>query len=830
MAALAMALVGMVRPPPVRAAASTLVRVGGYQNAPKISRGPDGAAAGFWPELLAHIAASEGWELEYVWGTWSECLQRLQAGAIDVMPDVARTPERARVFRFASPSTLLSWSRLYARRGGEPVDSIPVLAGTTIAALRGSVNLEGPRGLRSVLRDFEVTCRILEVDDYADAFQAVCDGRADVALTNREFGNLHGRRFGLRKTPILIQPIPIHFAFPPEGTGSDRLLARLSRAIGRLKGDPGSAYYRLREQHLEAGDPGAAALPAWFPGALRGAGMVALYLLLVLMVSRIQVNRRDRQLRQSHQDLLQAERRYREIYDATNDAILVLAPETGEVLDANRPSAELFGVAEAAALVGRPPPFVDEDGPGRERLLGHLAAAAREGPQTFTHATSGAGGAGDPARWVEVALRATEIQTESRVIATARDITARRRTEELERRLVQISKLEAIGNLAAGVAHDFNNLLGVVVGYAESGLDEKDGGAQREALEGILEAAHRAEGLTRQILTFGQEGERSPTLLDPRPLVLEALRMLRRTQPAGVELHQHLPEKTGWIRADPTEVSQILMNLATNSFHALQASGGEVHVSLDEVDLHEAATVGAPGRFLRLEVRDTGPGIPRELQQKVFEPYFTTKERGRGTGLGLSMVHGMARDLGGFVELVSRPATGTAIQVLIPVHEAPGLEAAPEELPAMQTGDAPAASPVGPLRILLIDDEEALVTVGARVLGRLGCAVTAVIGSERGLETFQARPDEFDLVLTDQTMPGHSGLEVARRVRELRPDLPVVVCTGYSTPEFQREAHDAGVLEVLLKPASRKDYARVLGRVRESPALTASGASGSSRR
>lgn len=391
----------------------------------------------------------------------------------------------------------------------------------------------------------------------------------------------------------------------------------------------------------------------------------------------------------------------------------------------------------------------------------------------------------------------------------ATDITDQKRIEqerkEYERRIQQLQKMEAIGTLAGGIAHDFNNILSAVFGYAELALI-RSGGNQvlQRNLGGILEAAKRAKELVQQILLFSRQGEQELKPLQIRPLIKESLKMLRSSLPTTIKIRQQIQGDFENVLANPTQIHQIIMNLCANAAQAMEEDGGVLTVGLSQVELTEEDVRHHPGRaaglYLKLRVQDTGRGIPAELVDKIYNPYFTTKAKGQGTGLGLSVVHGIVQSYSGLIELGSDPGRGTVFEVFLPAIE---MEAAREELPVIQL-------PGGSEHILLVDDEEALIEVLGDMLRLLGYRVTATTSSADALGMFQARPADFDLIITDMTMPGLTGDRLTAEVRADRPDLPVIICTGYNRRLSDNNPESLAVQAILMKPVEHIDFARTV--------------------
>jgi len=390
------------------------------------------------------------------------------------------------------------------------------------------------------------------------------------------------------------------------------------------------------------------------------------------------------------------------------------------------------------------------------------------------------------------------------------DIAERERVERersaLEEQLLQARKMEAIGTLAGGIAHDFNNILGAIAGNAELARMEPDlPESVRTGIDEIVKATDRAKRLVQQILTFSRR-----TRVEPRPVSLpeiarETLSLLRSTIPAGIDLDLVIREPVPNVLADTTQLHVVVLNLVTNAWHAIDGTAGRIEVELSGTATPEA--IGANGNgtpdAARLVVRDNGHGMDPETRQRIFEPFYTTKAPGVGTGLGLSVVHGLVRDLGGNIVVDSRPGAGTTFEVRLPAVSG-SVEAAPA---------APAPVPRGSgERILYLDDDEALVFLARRLFGRLGYTVHGRTRPDAALEDLREDPTGFDLLVTDYNMPTMSGLEVAREAARIAPRLPIILASGYVTEELRQEAARAGIAQVLEKPDSMADLCQAVDR------------------
>lgn len=390
------------------------------------------------------------------------------------------------------------------------------------------------------------------------------------------------------------------------------------------------------------------------------------------------------------------------------------------------------------------------------------------------------------------------------------DLTEKKRAEQeklnLEAKLRQAQKMESIGTLAGGVAHDFNNILGIILGNAELIMDDfPEWNPAKYHLEEIKKASHRAKDVVRQLLSFARKTELEKRPINIVHVVKESLKLLRSSIPTSIEFHMNIPKDVDTILADPTQINQILLNLCTNAYHAMP-DGGTIEVILKNMELGDRAAARYrdlnPGRYVNLTVSDTGHGIPEAEIDRIFEPYFTTKEIGKGTGMGLAVVHGIVNRLDAVITVASEVGQRTTFNIYFPVI---GKKAAQK----IQTEEE---LPKGSERILFVDDEESMVKLGKIRLERLGYQVEATKNPLEALELFHAGPDQFDLVITDMTMPNLTGDKLAHLVKKIRSDVPVILCTGFSE-KVDGHIEDLDIDSFLMKPIENAELAKTIRKV-----------------
>lgn len=394
------------------------------------------------------------------------------------------------------------------------------------------------------------------------------------------------------------------------------------------------------------------------------------------------------------------------------------------------------------------------------------------------------------------------------IVHVAKDITFQK---DLEEELYQARKMEAIGTLAGGIAHDFNNILTGVLGSAELLKDDisRNKVTSTEKIDYVIKGALRARDLVSQILTFSRKSIQQPLPLKSHLIVNESLKLLRSTLPSSVEINQVIDKECGMIVADPTKLQQVLMNLCTNALQAMDNEKGVLTVTLRcrELTRHDLLSEKKikPGQFVELAVSDTGHGIEQKNIKRIFEPYFTTRGMGRGTGLGLALVHGVVRDHDGLIKVESIPGQGSTFRIYFPVVK---------ETEKQSTSYSSAQNQLsGKERILLVDDEISVVDVIREGLTRLGYSVQATTDSQEALQLFCSDPQAYDLVITDQTMPGITGVELARKMSKVRKDIPIILCTGYSSVVNEENSAQLGIREFVMKPLEMNVLANVVRKV-----------------
>jgi two-component system, cell cycle sensor histidine kinase and response regulator CckA len=508
--------------------------------------------------------------------------------------------------------------------------------------------------------------------------------------------------------------------------------------------------------------------------------------------------------------LLATTNRYRTLFENAGDAIFVLDFK-GRILDVNRIACERLGYSRKELLnLNWSDIETTEQNEPSKNLLEKLR---QEGHLIFETSHKRFDGKIVP---IEMSSCIIEYDREPTILTIARDISERKESEKekavLQAQLKQAQKMEAIGTLAGGIAHDFNNILTPISGYTELALRKiPEDSKARNNLEQVLTAVQRAKGLVQQILTFSRQEGQQRCALEIKSIIKEALKLLRASLPSTIEIRSYMNAE-GSVIADPTQIHQVMLNLCTNAHHAMRENGGTLEIRLEDVQLTLPESKFAPdlkpGPYVCLTISDTGHGMTEDMLERIFEPYFTTKPEGEGTGMGLSVVHGIVKGHGGDITVESEPEKGSIFKVFFPKNQ--------EKNPKKEVSKCATPLLKGVERILIVDDEKTVTDVMEQMLVELGYHVTSYNNSLAALEFFRLHPFSFDLVISDMTMPKMTGAKLISEIHRVRPDIPVIMATGNREEINPEQAEAFGIRFFLLKPPSIEDLSHAVRDVLDS--------------
>jgi len=508
----------------------------------------------------------------------------------------------------------------------------------------------------------------------------------------------------------------------------------------------------------------------------------------------------------AEEELRESEERYRAISEYSNNAICIVDEQAkivwgnNEMLTASGYSQEqLYAVESFVSFIA--PESIDF-------VVSNFYKVLAGQPYEHHYSFSAIRADGEKRLFEKHMMDFKDKRGKLKLIISMMDITDRKRADEdkakLENELFQSQKMQAIGTLAGGIAHDFNNILSAIIGYTEMAVEEDKSEIQKQYLQETLKGAERAKNLVRQILTFSRQDSHEKIPLDIKILLNDAVKFLRASIPTTIEISQQITDESCNIMADHTQMHQIIMNFCTNAAYAMKRTGGILKIELTTLEL-AAGTLQShpdlqPGPYVKLTFQDTGHGIDPDNIHKIFDPFFTTKSVDEGTGLGLSVVYGIVKSHGGVINVTSKLDEGATFNVFLPriIHE------------AMTSGNMSATIIGGTERILFVDDEPSLVDIGTHTLSSLGYDVTGVLSSVEALNIVSTEPQRFDLVITDMTLPKMNGIVLARKMLKIRPDIPIILCSGIRESGTEEQAKSLGIKAYIMKPLTKGELARVI--------------------
>ncbi len=754
-------------------------------NYPYSFRDQDGRMSGFAYDLGVEIEKTMGLDFERVEGTTDEINGAFADGRLDAVQSYADFPERKRHAEFSVPYLTMSGA-IVVRRDERQIHTFADLRGRRVLVHRGSMG-------EALLRRAGLGDSVVYAASVETALIGVDRGEGDATLVTRLSGLSDAYRLGLKNLRALDEKVTgydVRYCFAVR-TGDRELLAQINEGLALLVRT--GRFDRLYQKWFGRVDP-----PGYTAEQVILAVAVGLALALAVAIwAMIRQRGFRRRIAQQAEALRASEELYRGLFEGARIGFILLGRGGPEpVVERVNPTARrMLGLSDTSDGRGSLADLLALDAMFAQRVGSAVAAGVLEEFESQV----------DDRGWWRVVVSPLDSHT----LLSVRDITeqvkAREQLQMQEEHLRQRQKLEAIGTLAGGVAHDFNNLLTAILGNTELVmLSLPEDCEEIEHLQHVMQASRRARDLVRQILTFSRRSEPRREVLALEPLVHETIGLLRTLAKGMVEFEVNFPSDLPRILADPVQAHQVIMNIGTNAVQAMRGTQGKLIFTAETItagpELREQHAVLQPGHYIRLGVRDTGPGMTPDVQRRIFEPFFTTKAPGEGTGLGLSVVHGIMQQHGGAITLYSQPGRGTLFHLYFPVSEGPDPAA---------SRPAPTATPAGHAgRVLLVDDDPVIIETARKMLGHLGYAVSAHGRADNAWAEWSAAPDGFAVVLSDVTMPGTSGLQLLAQVRAVRPDQPFILVSGFFSDVEAAEARTRHVSGLLPKPLSYE----VLGR------------------
>jgi PAS domain S-box-containing protein len=785
---------------------------------------PDGSPDGFSVQLLDEVTKAVGLKVKFQVGPWHEIKQALIEGKIDVLPLVSYSKERDKLLDFTAPY-LRMHGTIFVRRNEDSIHDEADLKDKAV------IVMEGDTAHEYAVKN-NLTTRLILTPTFEEAMRLLSSGKHDAVLIQQLVGyqilgklNIdnvvdveNAREQSLKPAAKPMSGFEQKFCIAVT-QGNRELLELLNEGltITIANGTYEALYNKWFGPILPKPEVSFSEILRYLAYIL--IPILVIGALLMVRLLRRQVAVKTQALSLANAQLAESQERSALAMEFANDGLF----------DWNMETQEIYYSAVWKRLLG----YQDHELPNDLAIWKQLTS-----PEDFKRIQTMQKELITKQRdrfeiefkmkhkkghWVDILSRANAVFDENgkavRLVGTHMDITDRKKAERalkksmeekirLETALNQAHKMESIGSLAGGIAHDFNNILFPIVGMSELLLDDLEpDSVLRENVEEIFKAGIRGSELVKQILAFSRQSEHKMLPTRIQNILKEVLKLSRSTIPAYVEIDEDIQQDCGMVMADPTQIHQVGMNIITNAYHAVSEKGGRISVVLKQVNREVSGPDWInikPGTYALLSISDNGHGMPEALIKKIFEPYFTTKEQGKGTGLGLSVVYGIIEDHKGAIKVDSEIGKGTTFKIYLPLMK---------QSDSVELINEPEALIGGTEHILLVDDEIPILKLGSQMLEKMGYNVTSHYNGVEALKVFKADPGSFDLVISDMAMPHIAGDQLAADLKAIKPDIPVIICTGFSERIDNEKAAEIGIDGLLTKPLSRTAILKIVREV-----------------
>lgn len=821
------------------------VRIAAFNLYPTIFKAADGAIQGFYVDFLKEIAKKEGWNIEYVYGNWADGLSRIKTGEVDVLTNVAFTKERAEFMDYGKTQLLTVWAELYVPADSS-IDSIRQVKGKKIALMKGDFNAAN---FRNLIEKFEIPCQLVEYGNFEEVFEAVSSRKVDGGVVNNSFGAAKQHEYNIKSSGVIFNPFDIYFTV---AKGKNRqILDTLDRYLVEWRNNESSPYHKARQNWTHGTASTIRVIPPWLKNAFIlfiGASCVGGAFIVIL---RIQVRRKTAELKaecaerekiadelrlttvqleeelterqvaqaaleeqtalleeevddriRAEADLQASEKRFRELLE--NVQMLAVTLDTnGTITFCNNFLAQLSGWGKEE-LVGKN--WFETFIPGYDgtpvKTVFDSVLSGVSGVSHFENQIITRDGRVRTIVWDNTALHNPD-NSVSGVASIGIDVTDHR---YLEDQLRHAQKMEAIGQLAGGVAHDFNNILTVIMGYANllsigANLDKR----QSEAVEQIICSSEKAAQLTSGLLAFSRKQHLEMKVIDLNQIMRHVQKFLVRIIGEDIHLKLSVNDLELPVNVDSSQIEQVLINLATNARDAMQ-KGGELTIETGVRDIDVATDTAQgfefipPGRYACITVSDTGIGMDTDTRARIFEPFYTTKEVGKGTGLGMAIVYGIVSQHNGFINVYSEPEVGTTFRVYLPLFEGEQSEQEEKKVPKAPRG--------GSETILLAEDDASVRKLESTVLEQYGYDVIQAVDGQDAVDLFAANQDRIALILMDMIMPNKNGREAYAEICRQKPGVRILYCSGYTADFMQNRGVSEEGIDLIMKPVQPMELLR----------------------
>lgn len=775
----------------LRISAAENVTVGVYQNVPLCFSDKYNKSKGIFIDVLDYVAKTYNWQIQYKVDSWNNCIKALNSNEIDLMCGIAATSERKKKYFFNQESIMLDWGQIYLPIQSD-IQSILDLDKKRIATVRRGIL---QTKLQKLVNDFEITCQFVLVESAHDVLQAINNNQVDAGTVLRLYGLRNSHQHKVKPSPIIFSPL--HLCVATANPEKKYLLDQIDRQLIIIKKAEASIYYKALDRWL-IDAKGKWFLPHWFYIAMIGIACLLCLLLIISFVLKhqvaqktIQLHRQNIQFQKNEHLLRKIAENYPHSYLSIIEKDMTIRFSSGQEFKRMNISPESFNGKHVKEIFGEQADFViqqyQETFSGEERtfelFINNQYQLYRTVPLKETDDS------------IPRILVVVENNTQQRIMAKEK--------EQLEIQLRQAQKMEAIGTLAGGIAHDFNNILAIILGNVELCLEESDPmDSIHICMNEAQTACLRARDLIQQILNFSRQTRPSKEPLIITTIIKESIRLIRSSVPANINIETNIPDLEDTIVGNPTQINQVLLNLCANAVYAMGEQGClTIYVSRaipDNIPTLVNKLDKKP--YVSISIHDSGAGISPDIINKIFDPYFTTKKVGDGSGMGLSMVYSIVKAHNGGMTVDSSSEKGTRFTIYLPIAQ----------VQVIDKKDSSAPIPKGSGNVLFIDDEKMLVLVGKRMLTQIGYTVSGYHDPILALAAFKANPNSYDLVMTDMTMPKLSGKMLSQEILKIRSDIPIIICSGYSESMDEIIARKMGIRHFLLKPLSKRILAETI--------------------
>ncbi|MBN2184761.1 MAG: transporter substrate-binding domain-containing protein [Candidatus Krumholzibacteriota bacterium] len=782
-------------------------RVGIYQNEPYVYTDSAGKEQGICVDVIEEIAAKEGWKIEYVKDSWPRIYEKIKTGKIDILLAVAYVKEREKELVFTSENQIITWAQIFTRKGSGIKSKID-LAGKVIAVQEDDIYAEN---IEEDLDGFGLKCEFILCADYKDVFRKLESEEADAGVVDRIFRRRYLLARDIDETAIIFSPIEVRFALKKED--SQTLKRTIDRYIGEMTRDKESVLNQSIDRHMAMGERGRFRRNRIISGIC--ASLILLLVSVILFFVRKAGKNRKALLKTSDQLVMESRsrrkaeealgdsvERYKQIFEYSPAGIVILGLD-GTLVDANAVAADLVGVSREDSIgknICDFPSLREQASFIRKKIeeavdLGRLEPFEMEiVPENETKS-----------RIISIHASTIEQGGEILILALFSDATQKKM---LENQMLHMQKMESIGTLAGGIAHDFNNILTGILGYANMlKINHHDNKEVFKAADVIEKGAERAAMLTSQLVGFAREGKHLVQPVDMHRVIDAVLGRLEKAVDRKIRMERKFMADRPFVSGDPDQLEQVILNLSLNARDAMP-SGGKLLIRTENIDLGdsppEKGSDGPSGKMLMIEMEDTGQGIPKYIQDRIFDPLYSTKRKVRGGGMGLAMVYGIVINHGGSISVESEEGLGSSFRILLPVEESANKDARETDtiIPFIGKG-----------RIMIVDDDEVVLNVVQGMLEKLGYGVEVCQDSLKAIDLYKENHHEIDLVIIDMIMPGMDGEELYRKLKDINPDIKTILSSGFILDERIQKLLDEGMNGFLQKPFVVTQFSRLVAKV-----------------